>query len=98
MVLKGKAYVKLKMYVLERDNYRCVFCGNPSSLTPAHVQRRSQGRLDTPRNLITACVVGMDGKEGCHTRFDKYEIELPEETREMLRGEPETVPQSIRRF
>jgi hypothetical protein len=91
IVLKGAAYVNLKKYVYERDNYLCVFCGTYNSPSPAHVIRKSKIRIDAPYNMVTACLVGPNGLKGCHQMYDDGEIELPEHVKEMLAKEPERI-------
>ncbi|WP_198517315.1 HNH endonuclease [Vibrio sp. HA2012] len=44
-----------KAAVLERDNYRCVKCGNTEKLTMQHVIPFSKGGETTSRNLVTLC-------------------------------------------
>jgi len=77
--LSSAKYRKLCEYIFERDQF-CLFCGRHDQSTPAHIVRRSQGGNDSANNIIRACV-------RCHTKFDKYEIELPESVRLMLEGE-----------
>lgn len=79
--LSAAKYRQLCEYVYNRDGW-CVFCGCTDSATPAHVIRRSTQRLDTPYNLVRACV-------DCHAKFDSYQLELPQEVVEMLKNEPE---------
>ncbi|MHC4397698.1 MAG: HNH endonuclease [Planctomycetota bacterium] len=86
--LPKAAYRKLCEYLQERDGH-CLICGNPNNLTPAHVIRRSHGGNDSPNNMICACVTRADGAKGCHMRLDQYEIDLPEEIKDMLSKEPE---------
>lgn len=78
---------KLREYVQERDK-RCVICGYSGSMAPAHVIGKGAGGDDSPRNVVWLCQVGPDFKEGCHPRFDRYEIELPESVKLMLDMEP----------
>jgi 5-methylcytosine-specific restriction endonuclease McrA len=45
----------LRMKIMERDNWRCQFCGTRSDLQVHHIIYRSQGGADMEDNLITAC-------------------------------------------
>jgi 5-methylcytosine-specific restriction endonuclease McrA len=45
-----------KLNILERDNWRCQFCGTRSNLQVHHIIYRSHGGHDSENNLITACV------------------------------------------
>lgn len=48
----------LRIAILERDGYRCVYCGRSSAdslLEVDHVTPRSVGGLDDPENLVVAC-------------------------------------------
>jgi len=65
--LKGKKDVR--RYVLERDSYRCVLCGEPEGLEVHHVGWRFRGGSDRPRNLVTLC-------KGCHAKVTAGEIEI----------------------
>ena len=82
-----KDYRELCEYIFDRDKW-CVFCGNPHTLTPAHIKRRSQGGNDSPNNMVAACVMRPDGSKGCHNRFDDREIPLPGHIEAMLEKEP----------
>lgn len=65
--LKGKK--NYREYVLERDSYRCVLCGEPEGLEVHHIVWRFRGGSDRPKNLITLC-------KGCHAKVTKGEIEI----------------------
>lgn len=54
----------VKKVVEERDNHRCVFCGNPYAKGEMHYIRRSQGGLGIEQNLLTGC-------RECHYQFDE---------------------------
>jgi 5-methylcytosine-specific restriction endonuclease McrA len=41
--------------IFKRDNFRCVYCGRPDSLTLDHVIPRSRGGRESWHNLVTAC-------------------------------------------
>lgn len=50
--------LRLRKYILQRDDYRCVYCG----ATPAriylqvdHVVPRAKDGITHPANLVTAC-------------------------------------------
>jgi 5-methylcytosine-specific restriction endonuclease McrA len=45
----------LRLKILERDNWRCQFCGARSNLQVHHIVFRSHGGIDSEENLITAC-------------------------------------------
>jgi 5-methylcytosine-specific restriction endonuclease McrA len=47
---------RLRMKIMERDNWRCQFCGTRSNLQVHHIIYRSHGGPDSENNLITACV------------------------------------------
>ena len=80
IVLSAAKYRKLCEYVYERDEY-CVFCGRTDSATPAHIINRSHGGDDSPNNVVRAC-------QDCHSKFDAYQIALPEAVSAMLKNEP----------
>ena len=46
----------LRLKILERDNWRCQFCGTRSNLQVHHIIYRSHGGPDDEDNLITVCV------------------------------------------
>ena len=48
-------YRRLYGQVLDRDGWRCQFCGSREKLHVHHIQFRSRGGGDTDRNLITVC-------------------------------------------
>jgi 5-methylcytosine-specific restriction endonuclease McrA len=49
------AYEKLRQQVLQRDGWRCQFCGRIWNLEVHHQHVRSQGGPDLEQNLITLC-------------------------------------------
>ena len=60
---------KVKKAVWERDNGRCVVCGNSYNVMPnAHYIPRSRGGLGVERNIVTLCTNLTPNK--CHYRFD----------------------------
>lgn len=49
---------KLRFQILERDGFRCQYCGAKGSDTELHVDHihpESKGGTDDPKNLIAAC-------------------------------------------
>lgn len=61
----GKLSNRLRIGVLERDGYRCVYCGRTSAdvrLEVDHVVPRAHGGADTATNLVTACFECNNGK------------------------------------
>lgn len=65
--LKGKKDVR--QYVLERDSYRCVLCGEPEGLEMHHIVWRFRGGSDRPKNLVTLC-----GE--CHRKVTSGEVKI----------------------
>ena len=59
---------KTKRIVWERDNMRCVVCGQVCDVTNAcsHIVRRSQGGRGIPENIVTHC-------SECHRLYDSYD-------------------------
>ena len=45
----------LRRQVLERDGYRCQYCGSDIHLEIDHLTPRARGGKDTMRNLVAAC-------------------------------------------
>lgn len=54
----------VKEAVWERDNHRCILCGNPNAMPNAHYLSRSQGGLGIEQNIVTLCL-------DCHRRLDQ---------------------------
>jgi 5-methylcytosine-specific restriction endonuclease McrA len=48
-------YAKLREQVLQRDSWRCQFCGSMRNLEVHHQQFRSRSGEDKEENLITLC-------------------------------------------
>lgn len=67
--LKGKK--DYREYVLERDSYRCVLCGEPEGLEVHHIVWRFRGGSDRPKNLVTLC-------KKCHDKVTRGEIKIQE--------------------
>ena len=59
--LDSESYSKLHRQVLERDRWRCQFCGSMQHLQVHHLEFRSHSGSDSEENLITLCV-------GCHAQ------------------------------
>ena len=59
-------WVKVKVW--ERDNMRCVVCGQVCDISNAcsHIVRRSQGGMGIPENIVVHCYY-------CHQRYDAYD-------------------------
>lgn len=55
-VVNDTNWSRLRRYVLTRDNFTCVYCGDKKGPFEAdHVMPRSRGGLDTESNLVCAC-------------------------------------------
>ena len=57
--------LRLRIYILRRDGYRCVYCGaepRRSYLEIDHVIPRKLGGATHPSNLVTACRPCNNGK------------------------------------
>lgn len=53
---------QVRQRVEERDNYCCIFCGQPGR-GEAHLVNRSQGGLGIEENIVTVC-------RACHFQMD----------------------------
>ena len=53
--LSQQVYRRLMKRVLERDGWRCQFCGSMRNLEVHHQQFRSHSGEDKEENLITLC-------------------------------------------
>lgn len=61
--------MSVKKKVFERDNGRCVICGNNYNVMPnAHILSRVKGGLGIETNVVTLCTMLTDNK--CHHKFD----------------------------
>ena len=61
--------MSVKKKVFERDNGRCVVCGNATNVMPnAHYISRSKGGLGIEENIVTLCTNLTTNK--CHYKFD----------------------------
>lgn len=59
----------------ENDEYFCSGCGNPNTLSLSHLIRRSRrpDLVDVKENMALHCMVGLDGGEGCHQKWETIE-------------------------
>jgi 5-methylcytosine-specific restriction endonuclease McrA len=57
-------YDQLRKEVLDRDGWRCQFCGSSKDLQAHHVAYRSQLGDDALENLITLCAT-------CHKKLHR---------------------------
>ncbi len=53
--LDSVRYDQLKRRILERDGWKCQYCGRRDHLQIHHIIRRSQTGPDTEANLIVLC-------------------------------------------
>lgn len=61
--------MSVKKAVWERDEHRCIVCGNLSAMPNAHYIPRSQGGLGIEQNVVTLCL-------DCHFKYDNT-VERP---------------------
>jgi len=54
-VSRRKRFTLAEMKVLDRDGYKCHYCGETECLTIDHVVPRSKGGTNEQSNLLTAC-------------------------------------------
>ena len=67
----------VKEKVWERDNGRCVVCGNNYNVMPnAHYIPRSKGGLGIEQNIVTLCTELTPNK--CHRKYDFGTLEEKE--------------------
>jgi len=59
-----KDYDALRREILQRDGWRCQFCGAKRNLEVHHSQSRGLLGSDTEQNLITLCA-------GCHAEVHR---------------------------
>jgi 5-methylcytosine-specific restriction endonuclease McrA len=50
-----ESYDRLRQQVLQRDGWRCQFCGSMTNLDVHHQQFRSHSGEDSDVNLVTLC-------------------------------------------
>jgi len=55
MRLASRSYLQLREFVLQRDGWRCQFCGSIAGVEVHHIQFRSRRGQDGEENLITLC-------------------------------------------
>lgn len=61
--------MSVKKKVFERDNGRCVVCGNNYNVMPnAHILSRVHGGKGIETNVVTLCTLLTENK--CHHKFD----------------------------
>lgn len=53
----------VKKKVWERDQERCIVCGNPQAMPNAHYISRAHGGLGIEQNIVTLC-------QNCHHNYD----------------------------
>jgi 5-methylcytosine-specific restriction endonuclease McrA len=53
--LEREQYEELRRAILQRDGWRCQFCGVMTSLEVHHLQFRSHSGKDREENLIVLC-------------------------------------------
>lgn len=59
----------IKEKVWQRDNGRCVVCGNPYNVMPnAHYISRAKGGLGIEENIVTLCTNFTTNR--CHDKYD----------------------------
>jgi 5-methylcytosine-specific restriction endonuclease McrA len=49
------AYARLRSQILQRDGWRCQWCGSLAGVEVHHLLHRSQGGPDSAENLISLC-------------------------------------------
>ena len=62
----GAAHDRLRVLVLERDGYRCHWCGGPATAAD-HLTPLSKGGESTLDNMVAACI-GCNSKRAVATR------------------------------
>ncbi len=65
-------YHELKMKILERDGWKCQYCGRRDELQIHHMIRRSQRGADCEENLIVLC-------SPCHRLLHLGTVDIEEE-------------------
>lgn len=75
---------KTKEIVFNRDNGRCVVCGNNYNVMPnAHYISRAKGGLGIEQNIVTLCTNFTKNK--CHYKYDFGTKEEREKIKEIIR-------------
>lgn len=59
--LKEKEFHKIRDLIFERDDFKCVECGDNYMIGVHHIKEMSKGGSNSPSNLITLCYA-------CHTK------------------------------
>jgi 5-methylcytosine-specific restriction endonuclease McrA len=54
--LDPQAYAALRSEVLQRDGWRCQWCGSLNGVEVHHLIHRSQGGADLPENLLPVLI------------------------------------------
>ncbi len=55
--LTADAYSKLRQEILQRDGWKCQFCGSMRQLLVHHLRFRSHSGDDAEHNLMTLCAL-----------------------------------------
>jgi 5-methylcytosine-specific restriction endonuclease McrA len=84
--------MSVKKKVFERDNGRCVVCGNYCNVMPnAHYISRQKGGLGIEQNIVTLCTELTENK--CHRRYDfgtkEERLKIKEKIKEYLQSKYE---------
>ncbi len=72
--LQGEEYRALIHAVFERDRWRCRCCGARNSLTPHHIQKKSQLGGNTLGNLITLCLADHQSIEANELKVEVVDV------------------------
>lgn len=56
--------MSVKKAVWDRDEHRCIVCGNPQAMPNAHFISRAKGGLGIEQNIVTLCLK-------CHRNYDQ---------------------------
>lgn len=67
----------IRLFVLQRDNHQCRWCGTNEYLTLHHVVPRRRGGSDRPENLHVFC-------RDCHTELERLELQWERERQRIL--------------
>lgn len=74
---------KVKDIVWERDNGRCIICGDTRAFPNAHYIPRSSGGLGIEQNIVTLCSNFADNH--CHYTYDFGTAEQHNAIKEKIR-------------
>ena len=72
--LGGDEYRKFIEFIFTRDSWMCRKCGSRHSLTPHHIQKRSQLGDDTPGNVITLCLEDHEAVERNELKIEVVDV------------------------